>query len=66
MHLLTAYIRYCKNNNLDDDETTYELIAIIVHIGSLDMGHYIAYTKRYGKWYMFNDEEFEIVKESDA
>jgi ubiquitin C-terminal hydrolase len=30
------------------------------------MGHYIAYTKRYGKWYMFNDEEFEPVKEADA
>jgi ubiquitin C-terminal hydrolase len=30
------------------------------------MGHYIAYTKRYGKWYLFNDEDYELVKESDA
>ena len=51
---------------MEDDDTQYELFAIIVHIGTLDMGHYIAYTKRYGKWYLFNDEEFEIVKESDA
>jgi len=30
------------------------------------MGHYIAYAKRYGKWYRFDDEHFEIVKEADA
>lgn len=51
---------------MEDDDTQYELFAVIVHKGSLDTGHYIAYTKRNGKWYMFNDDEFEIVKESDA
>jgi ubiquitin C-terminal hydrolase len=35
-------------------------------MGSLDMGHYIAYTKRHGKWYIFNDEDFDQVKEADA
>ncbi len=35
----------------------YELFALTVHIGSLEFGHYIAYTLRDGKWYLFNDEE---------
>ena len=37
-----------------------------MHIGTLDRGHYIAFTKRYNKWYLFDDEEVEIVKESDV
>ena len=48
------------------EDTEYELFALTVHIGTLDMGHYIAYAKRNGKWYMFNDEDYEIVKEADA
>lgn len=45
------------------EEQMYELFAVTVHIGSLEMGHYIAYTKRYGKWFLFNDEHFEQVQE---
>jgi ubiquitin carboxyl-terminal hydrolase 22/27/51 len=38
-----------------------------VHIGTLNAGHYIAYTKRAGgKWYLFNDETYEQVKEADV
>ena len=63
--MIFKYIRFCK---LTTNETfyNYELFAVTVHIGSLDMGHYIAYTKRYNKWYLFNDEAFEMVKEQDA
>lgn len=55
--------RFCKNSDLDADDTQYELFALTVHIGNLDSGHYIAFTKRYGKWFVFNDEEIELVKE---
>jgi len=58
--------RFCKNSPLDIDDSQYELFALTVHIGTLDMGHYVAFTKRYGKWYLFNDEDFEQVKENDA
>jgi ubiquitin carboxyl-terminal hydrolase 22/27/51 len=58
--------RFSKNSTLDVEDTQYELFALTVHIGSLDSGHYVAYTKRNGKWYLFNDEDYEIVKESDA
>jgi ubiquitin C-terminal hydrolase len=51
---------------MDAEDTQYELFALTVHIGTLDMGHYIAYTKRNGKWYLFNDEDYEMVKEGDA
>jgi ubiquitin C-terminal hydrolase len=30
------------------------------------MGHYIAYVKRYGDWYCFDDDEFRKTKEADA
>jgi ubiquitin C-terminal hydrolase len=31
---------------MEDEETRYELIGLTVHIGTIDTGHYIAYTKR--------------------
>lgn len=38
--------KFAKNNTLDVDDTEYELFALTVHIGNLESGHYIAYTKR--------------------
>lgn len=46
-----------------EENSNYELFAVTVHIGSIDKGHYIAYTKRGSQWYLFNDEEFYKVKE---
>jgi ubiquitin C-terminal hydrolase len=31
----------------EEVETEYELFALTVHIGTLEMGHYIAFVKRY-------------------
>lgn len=59
--------RHCKTSVLDADDTQYELFALTVHIGTLNAGHYIAFTKRAGgKWYHFNDEAYEQVKEADV
>lgn len=58
--------KFCKNNELDIDDTQYELFAVSVHIGTMEQGHYIAYTKRQGKWICFNDEDLELVKESEV
>ena len=58
--------KYSKNGPLESEDTTYELFALTVHIGSLNQGHYVAYTKRNGKWFLFNDEEVEQVKEVEA
>ena len=58
--------KFAKNNTLDIDDTEYELFALTVHIGSLESGHYIAYTKRNLKWYCFNDEDYEQVTEKEV
>ena len=59
--------KFCKGKAIDQgDETLYELFAISVHIGTLNMGHYIAFTKREGTWYLFNDEDYQKTTETDA
>lgn len=55
-HILNTIFRYCKNSKLDLDDSQYELFALTVHVGSLNSGHYVAFAKRYNKWYLFNDE----------
>ena len=42
----------------------YELFGLTVHIGTLDMGHYVAYSKRYGNWYLFDDENVMTTSEN--
>jgi len=54
---------FCRSDSL---YSRYELFALTVHMGTLDHGHYVAFTKRYGDWYFFNDEHFELVNENDA
>ncbi|XP_031574370.1 ubiquitin carboxyl-terminal hydrolase 20-like [Actinia tenebrosa] len=46
--------------------TTYDLVAVISHHGSVGAGHYIAFAKNYisNKWYEFNDSWVSEVSES--
>ena len=48
-----------------DDETLYQLFAIIDHIGGLNLGHYIAFINPNLKddWYEFNDNN--VIKVSE-
>lgn len=45
----------------DGETVRYQLVAVAVHSGSLGGGHYIAYGRREGNWYMFNDENCSMV-----
>ena len=50
--------QYKENDSL----YKYELFGVVVHEGTIDGGHYIAYTKRAQKngrdqWYYFSDEQ---------
>ena len=44
-----------EQENIDDNNYTYKLVAVSNHAGSLQGGHYTAYGERDGKWYTFND-----------
>ena len=37
----------------------FELIASISHVGSVNSGHYVAFCKRQGDWFKFNDESVQ-------
>lgn len=37
----------------------FELYAFIHHRGELNNGHYMAYAKKDGRWYLFNDKIVE-------
>ena len=44
----------------------YRLIGGIIHIGSLDNGHYIYFGYRNNKWYLYNDSKVSIINNLEA
>ena len=46
-----------------DKECDYTLIAIINHMGNMDVGHYYTYIKPLGgrKWFEFNDSSVKEI-----
>lgn len=44
----------------------YDLFGVVLHIGSLDNGHYMAYGKREGSWFEFNDQKVTSKKKEDV
>ncbi len=49
-----------------NDKLIYKLKAVIVHYGTHNYGHYIAYRKYRGFWWRISDETVEIVTESQV
>lgn len=42
----------------------YDLSSAVVHIGkNVDVGHYVAYCKREGKWFKYDDHKVTLVGE---
>ena len=41
----------------------YRLYAVVVHSGVLEGGHYVAYVKRRGTWYLCDDASVEPVSQ---
>eukprot|EP00866_Antonospora_locustae_P001954 jgi/Antlo1/1954/126 len=63
VHLMRFDGEYRKDNrgvNIEEmlvlDGNVYEVFGIVCHSGVLNSGHYIAYAKRLGTWYCFDDE----------
>lgn len=44
------------------ERTKYELKSIAVHSGNATCGHYSAICKRSGKWFMFDDSNFQEIE----
>ncbi|KAL0265918.1 UNVERIFIED_CONTAM: hypothetical protein PYX00_011635 [Menopon gallinae] len=63
VHLMRFDGEYRKDNrgvNVEEelvlDGNVYEVFGLVCHSGVLNSGHYIAYAKRLGTWYCFDDE----------
>ncbi|WBW71429.1 SAGA complex ubiquitin C-terminal hydrolase Ubp8 [Schizosaccharomyces osmophilus] len=52
--------------NFNHDSVNYQLYAIVCHKGTLDTGHYIAYTLFQGHWYLLDDTTITVVPESEV
>lgn len=55
-------------NEQPEGPVNYELIGVLVHVGSSYGGHYLAYCRPTieNKWFCFNDESVSEVLESEA
>lgn len=48
------------------EKSEYQLDSFIVHIGSIDGGHYKAYVQKRGHWFECNDSLVSSISEEDA
>lgn len=55
-------VREVERIEPDNESTYYELVAVVIHRGkTMQQGHYIAYVKEQGAWYLCNDENITMV-----
>ena len=50
----------------DDQETIYNLFAVVCHSGNPNSGHYISYIHLNGKWMIFDDTKAEVVEKTEV
>lgn len=44
----------------------FDLFCVIVHVGEIDTGHYLAYCRVGDQWFAFNDHKVELASISDV
>ena len=54
-------INFSFETNTPSSECEYELFAIVKHMGTLNGGHYVAYSKVSNNWYCFNDRNVYLI-----
>ena len=54
--------------NINKENTNYDLIGIVLHIGNLNGGHYYSICKNLvdEKWRIYNDRQVSIINEKDV
>jgi len=45
---------------------TYDLLSVVVHVGKLNSGHYISYSRVANQWFLFDDHKVTLVSESQV
>lgn len=48
-------------DNICFDGDRYDITGIVCHFGNSSYGHYIAYKKKFGLWFEFNDSRVSVV-----
>ncbi|KFY26134.1 hypothetical protein V491_01453 [Pseudogymnoascus sp. VKM F-3775] len=43
---------------------TYDLLSVVVHVGKLNSGHYISYSRVGNQWFKFDDHKVTMASES--
>ncbi|WEW60658.1 ubiquitin carboxyl-terminal hydrolase [Emydomyces testavorans] len=44
----------------------YDLLSVVVHVGDIDSGHYLAYCCQGEQWFKFNDDRVTVATEADV
>ena len=62
--------KYCTNTTAGQKvvgELSYELFAIVCHIGQVNQGHYICMIKNgEGQWFKFDDSMVTLISQQEA
>ncbi|RFU24222.1 hypothetical protein B7463_g12119, partial [Scytalidium lignicola] len=45
---------------------TYDLQSVVVHVGNLDTGHYVSYSRVGSQWFKFNDHNVTLASKSQV
>jgi len=45
---------------------TYDLQSVVVHVGGLETGHYVSYSRVRNQWFKFNDHNVTLASESQV
>jgi len=55
------------SSDTQDPDRRYNLFAVVIHVGSgPNHGHYISMVKSHGNWLIFDDDNIDLMAESDV
>ncbi|KAF7874457.1 uncharacterized protein EAF02_008434 [Botrytis sinoallii] len=55
-----------KNNFELARSCTYDLQSVVVHVGNLETGHYVSYSRVGNQWFKFNDHNVTLASKSQV
>ncbi|TVY33909.1 putative ubiquitin carboxyl-terminal hydrolase [Lachnellula subtilissima] len=67
------YTNRARNTNADAKDRnelarscTYDLQSVVVHVGNLETGHYVSYSRVGNQWFKFNDHNVTLASKSQV